>query len=78
MGSGEIIFLTFLGMFAVPEREGQTKEDFLQEIFEMRLQGSTRRYPSGILRDATAREHKKISFRNSSRCDCKGAQEDIL
>jgi len=39
-----------MGMFAVPEREGQTEEDILQEIFEMQLQGSTRRYPSGYLR----------------------------
>jgi hypothetical protein len=28
-------FITFLGAFTVPHREGQTEEDFLPEIFEL-------------------------------------------
>ena len=34
-GSIEIIFLTFLGIFPVPIREGQTEEDIREDIFEL-------------------------------------------
>ena len=59
------IFTNVLGDVFRSRREGQTGEDFRQDIFEMRLQRSTKRYPSGHLR-AAAKEHEKISIRKSS------------
>ena len=58
-------FIMFLGDVCRSPRERLTWEDIRQDIFEMRLQGSTRRFPSGNLRDVTAREHEKISVRIS-------------
>jgi hypothetical protein len=52
-------------MSSICDRKG-AREDIHQDVFDMRPQGSTRRYPSGCLRYATAREHEKISIRISS------------
>ena len=52
--------------FCRSRREGQTKEDVHQDIFDMRLQTSTGRYPSRYLRYATEREDEKTSVRMSS------------
>ena len=49
-GSVEIIvFHNVLGDVCRSCMEGQTGEDVLMDIFEMRLQRSTKRYPSGYL-----------------------------
>ena len=50
MGSAEnLVFTNVLGGVCRSRREGQTGEDFHQEIFELR-QMSMRRFPSGNLR----------------------------